>query len=88
MRPCAERHGPHVSPPPHGEPEEALAVPQGHNGLSPAKGFPSFSRALSVQLREQRLGFLEVGRTKPFSKPGIDLSQQLPSFDPFALAPP
>jgi hypothetical protein len=49
---------------------------------------PRFSKILSAQLHEQRLSFLEVGRSKTFGDPAIDRSQQLTGFDLFALAPP
>jgi hypothetical protein len=49
---------------------------------------PRFPRASPAQVREQRLGFLEVRRVKPLGEPLQDCSQQLPRFGPFAPAPP
>src|SRR5215471_10066603 len=41
-----------------------------------------------LQLRQQRLGLLQVGGVKAFGEPGIDGRQQLPSFCALALALP
>ena len=40
------------------------------------------------QLRQQRLGLLQVLRVKPFSEPAVDLGQQLVGFDRLALLLP
>ena len=75
-------------------PRWADAFPHVNGGLfSGSMEVPRFSKIArsylihmsGAQLVEQRLGFLQVERVKPFGEPAVDRSEQLASVIPLAL---